>query len=549
MSTGGNPARLRRVVSASEGGPPARTGRRYRAVPTDWPFAVRAGVESVLAGWLLVVVPTLAVYVSTSSMDAAAALSVGAAVRAGTALWALGLGGTWGSAASPDGVLGLPLLGLTVLQALITRWSVRRSRLAGLLSGLWTVLAAVVTAALVVVAAGPPGSRLWTAVLGLGGLTAFIAVGRLQRSGRGRRDVDRWWARRPCWTDPALALVRSTFLALVVLVAAVTVVAVVEGAGRVGRLHDALSAGGILASLGLIALQACWAPTMLVWALAWLAGPGFAVGAGTLFSPDSVVTGPVPAMPLLGLLPTAPLGTVGLYLPLVITAGTMVASWPRRRRLAVLGLGEAVIAALVATAVVTLGCLALALAASGPVGPGRMTQVGPHWGHLCLFIALEIGVGLVAVAVISHPGTRRLAVRGTRASAGVARGLHEDAGDAGAGAKARGDTDRWETTDRERNGRGEPTERNGQQRENVGHRVPRRGTEAGTAPLARDSGVEPAPVTEEVSAPESIPAGSAAGRGLFVGWRERASREASRERAEDEASDAPGACDAPDRED
>jgi hypothetical protein len=341
--------------------------------------------------------------------------------------------------------------------------------------------------------------------------------------------------------------VRSTFLALVVLVAAVTVVAVVEGAGRVGRLHDALSAGGILASLGLIALQACWAPTMLVWALAWLAGPGFAVGAGTLFSPDSVVTGPVPAMPLLGLLPTAPLGTVGLYLPLVITAGTMVASWPRRRRLAVLGLGEAVIAALVATAVVTLGCLALALAASGPVGPGRMTQVGPHWGHLCLFIALEIGVGLVAVAVISHPGTRRLAVRGTRASAGVARGLHEDAG---AGARARGDTDdRWETTDRERNGRGEPTERNGQQRENVGHRVPRRGTEAGTAPLARDSGVEPAPVTEEVSAPESIPAGSAAGRGLFVGWRERASREASRERAEDEASDAPGACDAPDRED
>ena len=325
MSTGGNPARLRRVVSASEGGPPARTGRRYRAVPTDWPFAVRAGVESVLAGWLLVVVPTLAVYVSTSSMDAAAALSVGAAVRAGTALWALGLGGTWGSAASPDGVLGLPLLGLTVLQALITRWSVRRSRLAGLLSGLWTVLAAVVTAALVVVAAGPPGSRLWTAVLGLGGLTAFIAVSRLQRSGRGRRDVDRWWARRPCWTEPALALVRSTFLALVVLVAAVTVVAVVEGAGRVGRLHDALSAGGILASLGLIALQACWAPTMLVWALAWMAGPGFTVGTGTLFSPDVVITDAVPAMPVLGLLPTAPLGAVGVYLPMVITLAAMIA--------------------------------------------------------------------------------------------------------------------------------------------------------------------------------------------------------------------------------
>jgi len=110
------------------------------------------------------------------------------------------------------------------------------------------------------------------------------------------------------------------------LVAVVAAVAVVQGAGRVGRLHDALSAGGITASLGLIALQAGWVPTMLVWALAWLAGPGFTVGTGSLFSPDVVIADTVPAMPILGLLPDAPLGAAGVYLPMVITIAAMGAA-------------------------------------------------------------------------------------------------------------------------------------------------------------------------------------------------------------------------------
>ena len=122
MSAGDTQARRDRVVSEAAG--TARAGWLRRVVPADWPFAVRAGVESVLAGWLLVVVPTLAVFAATSSMDAAAALSVGTALRTATGLWGLGLGGRWGSAASPDGAVGLPLLGLTIIQALITRWSV-----------------------------------------------------------------------------------------------------------------------------------------------------------------------------------------------------------------------------------------------------------------------------------------------------------------------------------------------------------------------------------------------------------------------------------------
>ena len=82
-------------------------------MPGDWPFAVRAGVESVLLSWLAIVLPCVAVFLATSSLDAAAALSVGEALRTGTGLWGLGLGGSLGSATNPDGVLGLPLLGAT----------------------------------------------------------------------------------------------------------------------------------------------------------------------------------------------------------------------------------------------------------------------------------------------------------------------------------------------------------------------------------------------------------------------------------------------------
>ena len=112
-------------------------------MPPDWFFAVRAGVELVIGAWLVVLLPVLAVFVTTSSMDAAAALSLGKALRVGTGLWSLGLGGSYGRASSPVGVLGLPLLGVTLLQALIARSSVRRARLSGSRAGAWTVTTSV----------------------------------------------------------------------------------------------------------------------------------------------------------------------------------------------------------------------------------------------------------------------------------------------------------------------------------------------------------------------------------------------------------------------
>ena len=157
---------------------------------------------------------------------------------------------------------------------------------------------------------------------------------------------------------------------------------------------------------GLILLQAGWVPTLLIWACSWLIGAGFSVGTGTVFAPDRVVAGPVPRLPLLGLVPSTPLSSVGLWLPLVVTAGAMVAAWRRRAVLNALRVRYALSAAGLAALLVAGGVGLLCLAASGSVGPNRMSSVGPLVLYTVILVFVEVGVGLAAMAVLAHPYTR-----------------------------------------------------------------------------------------------------------------------------------------------
>lgn len=380
--------------------------RQVRLVPEDWPWALRAGIECVALGWLVVVVPTVAVYLATSSLDAAAALSITTAASQGTGLWLLGLGGAMGSPSGADGVLSLPLLGLTALQAWWTWALVGRARLGGPLSVAWATGSATLTAVLASLTA-PAGSRAWTAVLGSAILTAAVASVRVHRQGATWETAQRWWDRRPGWADEALTLAWVVTRAVAVLVVVVVAIALVTGAGRVSRLHDVLATGSIISTLGLVLLQLGWAPTFLIWALSWLVGPGFTVGTGSVFAPDAVVPGAVPGLPVLGALPTATVGGVGLYLPLVLTLVGLAAAWRRRSGLRELPVGGAMAAAAVAALTVASGCALLCLAASGSIGPGRMAHVGPRTGYVVLLVLIEVGAGLLAGTGLLHPWTRR----------------------------------------------------------------------------------------------------------------------------------------------
>jgi len=204
---------------------------------------------------------------------------------------------------------------------------------------------------------------------------------------------------------PGLA-VRGAAVALVGLVAVgglAIVAALVTGGGQMIALFQTAQVDA-LGATGLTLAHLAYLPTLLVWAIAWVSGPGFAVGTGTVVSPSTVDLGVVPGLPLFGLLPQqgAPMLLLVVLLPVAIGALSglavrirLTAEWraegfgddeaePWAPRLALAG----------GVAALTAGAVALlAVMSSGSIGPGSMADLGPHAGWLALFAGAEVLVG------------------------------------------------------------------------------------------------------------------------------------------------------------
>lgn len=382
-----------------------------RLVPSDWPWALRAGLEPTLLGWAAVVAPTLLVYLTSSAWDAAAVLSLGGAVRVGTALWSLGLGGALSPFTGVGGaqdVLSLPLPGVTLLQGWLV-WNVAgRARLAGPVSVLWAALACAGAASLLCLAGG--AGRLWWAVLGAPVLTALVVLARTRHDRRRASEalaplLGAWGPRRPTWVPEALVLAARNAWALLAAALVTSLVFFVTGWGQVLIVHDALVGGSWVGAGAVVLLQLAWLPTVLVWALAWLTGAGFSLGVGTLFSPGAVSTGALPALPVLGALPVSGIGSAAIWVPLVPVGAAALCAWSRRRQLRELSLRDALAASAAATGVLVVGAGAAFWAASGSVGPGRLAHAGPSALGLVL-LAVECGTGLCLTTALLHPRTR-----------------------------------------------------------------------------------------------------------------------------------------------
>lgn len=221
--------------------------------------------------------------------------------------------------------------------------------------------------------------------------------------------IDRVHDRIDSWGDewgvvPA-EIVRGTAAVVVGLTGiaalALTVMVVLRG-GEVVALFEAArvdATGATVLTLGHLA----YLPTVLVWAVAWVAGPGFAMGAGTAVSPAGTQLGVVPGIPILGLIPENSSIWMLIVVLLPITAGAF-AGWIVRSRLvwentahrlaprAAIAFGIAVLSA---------GVTGIAsVLASGSIGPGRLSEVGPHAGWTMLAIGAEVAVG-AAVLLLS----------------------------------------------------------------------------------------------------------------------------------------------------
>jgi hypothetical protein len=181
---------------------------------------------------------------------------------------------------------------------------------------------------------------------------------------------------------------------------------IVEHYGQVIALYEGVHAG-VLGGVALTLGQLAFLPNLVVWTAAWLVGPGFAIGAGSAVGPLGTSLGPLPAVPILGALPTGDLafGFLGLLAPVV--AGFLVGVVVRPAVLRGV-VDRSPLAALVSTgAVIGLaGGLILALlawASGGAAGPGRLAAVGPDAALVGLFAALELGVPAVIGLVVGRP--------------------------------------------------------------------------------------------------------------------------------------------------
>ncbi|SEA57868.1 cell division protein PerM [Leifsonia sp. 21MFCrub1.1] len=190
--------------------------------------------------------------------------------------------------------------------------------------------------------------------------------------------------------------------AIVIGVAALVVALLIFGNyGSIISLYEQLQtgvAGGAALTIGQLAVI----PNVVVWMASWLVGPGFALGTGSSVSPIGTALGPVPGLPIFGIIPAGgwSFGLVGVVVPILagFVSGVLV-----RSRTAVRGLDGLRALLLIAVGIGAVAGIQLGLLAwwsSGALGPGRLHDVGPNpWivaGLAAAEVAVAAAIGLAA---------------------------------------------------------------------------------------------------------------------------------------------------------
>ncbi|MFY8254926.1 MAG: DUF6350 family protein [Candidatus Planktophila sp.] len=144
---------------------------------------------------------------------------------------------------------------------------------------------------------------------------------------------------------------------------------------------------GFFGGLLLLILNVLYLPNAAVATAAYFSGTGLAVGAGTIVSPWWYQLGQIPALPLLGILPTSrhPLALFGVLF--FIGLGVLLARWALA-----FGIQTLVQSYLFTIALATL----LAYLASDALLTAEMGAMGVSIWKFVLSIAVEIGIGAAA---------------------------------------------------------------------------------------------------------------------------------------------------------
>jgi Family of unknown function (DUF6350) len=368
-----------------------------------WVSGVLAAVQAAVLSVLAIVLPAIAAFVATAADPTNSDVSWFRAVRVGASLWLAGHG-------VPLNVGGVEVtlvpLGVTALALFTCYASARRSGVPTVSALAAGVGAYVAIAAGLAVLVGSDAVGTARAVAG-GALVAAVGLGTGLAARSDASSIRK--LTRPVWTRvPHAVRVGATggVLAVAALVAVAAVVSalwVVAGLATIGDIVEGLGLdpiGGAVLAFGELA----FAPDLVVWALAWLAGPGFAVGAGTHFAPHEVVIGPMPSVPLLGALPGTTLpGTWSFATPLLLVVLGAAVGWYVHRRLSSRTWWQPVAACATVAGLAAVLVAVLVLLASWGIGPGRMAHVGASAVLVGLAVAWPLLLGSAAVTLPSDP--------------------------------------------------------------------------------------------------------------------------------------------------
>jgi hypothetical protein len=158
----------------------------------------------------------------------------------------------------------------------------------------------------------------------------------------------------------------------------------------------------------MVLLSVLMLPNAICFAAGYIAGPGFAIGAGTSVGYGGVHLGALPAFPLLAAVPggRAPWQVTAVFIAALVLAG-VAAGW-RVARLTELSLPERARAALSGGALLGVVVAAVVGFAGGPAGPGRLSAVGPSPWQVGLALAAEVSVlGVLVVLAKTWVGLAR----------------------------------------------------------------------------------------------------------------------------------------------
>lgn len=149
--------------------------------------------------------------------------------------------------------------------------------------------------------------------------------------------------------------------------------------------------------------QLLYLPTVQTWALAWILGPGFQQGTGTIRSLTEVKTGPIPAVPILGALPAQ---TPGYWVLALIVALSLLCGYLFYTSMARVDFFSHVASFLVATLSFTALTTWFCFLASGSIGAGRMSMWGPEPLTTAAMGFILVWIPILLVATVTHPHAR-----------------------------------------------------------------------------------------------------------------------------------------------